>query len=132
MFPRLTSLRLCHFQSCGLSLLSLIQRHMQLRHLTLRNVIEISVRGYSVDPFVPREAAPAWIGLIETLRAYRLRRLDLSCLEGLGASYNFYLAGSENTNLKLARVYDYVLHGYGPNPLGPDQEDVELWDDELW
>lgn len=134
-FQRLTSLSLTHFQSCGSSLLSLLQRHRTIRALTLRHVIEImdlsELHSWGSTQ-LPGDwvAAAGWIEVVDVMRALRLQRLDLSGLEGTGT--NYLLAGSENTNLRLARVYDYVLHGYGPNPLGPDQRDVENWDAELW
>ncbi len=83
-----------------------------------------------VNPYlIGRQSGPKWIELVETMRELRLQRLDLCGLEGFGC--NFLVAGSENTNLILARIHDYILHGYGDNPLGPNV-DANNWDAELW
>jgi hypothetical protein len=129
--PCLTSLTLTYFQTCGSSLLSLLQRHPTIQDLTLRHVIEVMdlETWENMRPFHPGNAFPGWMEVLETMRELRLRRLDMSGLEGIGT--DFLMAGSENMDLLLTRVYDYVLYGYGPNPLGPDKRDAESWDAEL-
>jgi hypothetical protein len=82
-------------------------------------------------------AAPGWLELIEALRAFRLRCLDIFCVEGLFANLDLfvegmYVDGSKSVILREARVHDYILHGYGPNPVGPDRDAVANWDAELW
>lgn len=136
--PHLSSLSLTHFRSCGPSLLSLLERHSNVKNLTLSHVIEIKNPDIWVDPYrIGRPVGLKWVELIETMRALRLQRLNLCGLEGFGCDfrgfgYDFNIAGSENTNLLLARVHDYILHGYGDNPLGPNRDANDDWDAELW
>ncbi len=52
---------------------------------------------------------------MEGSRGHRLERLDLRGREGFGI--NCLRFGSENENLILSRIHDYVLHGYGHNLL---------------
>jgi hypothetical protein len=96
--------------------------------------MEIKTPGIWVHHHLP---APGWFELIEALRAFRLRRLDLSWVEGLFVNCGFYaegmlVDGSQNVILREARVHEYILHGYGPNPVGPDRNAAEKWDAELW
>jgi hypothetical protein len=126
--PRLTSLTLTCFRTSGLSLLSLLQRHPTIQDLTMRHVIEImDLQDWDAIGLVhPGNAFPGWMEVLETMRALRLRRLDWSGLEGIGT--DLLMAGHENMNLLLTRVYEYVLYGYGLNPLRPDKGVTKILD----
>lgn len=101
-------------------------------------MIEIKNPDIWVDPNrIGRPVDLKWVELIEIMRALRLRRLNLYGLEGFGCDfkgfgYDFNVAGSDNTNLLLARVHDYLLHGYGDNPFGLNRDAIDDWDAELW
>jgi hypothetical protein len=132
--PHLTSLSLKNLQTCASSLLFLLQRHPAIRDLTLRHVIEMRPVRFSVDQLPSGTASPGWFEVIEAMRALRLQRLELSRVEGPIAIYEspYSRIDKLRADPREAKVYAYILHGYGPNPFGPDSHNVDSWDAELW
>lgn len=132
--PRLKRLRWSQFRSCGSSIESLLLKHPLLRDLSLNFIIEIEKADY--DPlrlYKPWKPDPRWIECVEVMRRLKLQRLHLKGIEGFG--HNPCRFGSENEDLTLSRIHDYIIYGYGDNPL-PTRNPVELngleWDRELW
>ncbi|CZR52386.1 uncharacterized protein PAC_02263 [Phialocephala subalpina] len=133
-FPYLKRLKLSQFRSRGSSVNAFLERHPNIVDLTLNFIIQIKTE---YNPWDDRWAVwtpdPQWIQCVETMNALKLHRLDLRGIEGFGCDYSRY--GSENENLTLARIHDYVLHGYGDNPLPtrlPLKENGLSWDREFW
>lgn len=134
--PRLTSLSLANLQTCAPSLLLLLQRHPAIQDLSLRQVIEMKPIPLWISQFPSRISAPGWFEVTEAMRALRLQRLELSSVEGL-TSMSMLVPWYNGPNdpeaeLREAKVYAYIQHGYGPNPFGPDRDKMDSWDAELW
>lgn len=130
--PRLKRLKLSQFRSCGSSIMSLLLKHPLLRDLSLNFIIEIET-GFNTWSNIEWTPHPQWVQCIEVMRRLKLRRLRLRGIEGFGHQEVRY--GSENEDLTLSRIHDYILYGYGDNPL-PTRTPVEMnglaWDAELW
>lgn len=133
-FPCLKRLKLSQFRSRGSSINNLLERHPHILDLTLNFIIQIQT-GY--DPWDDRMAAwtpdPEWVQCVETMRGLKLHRLGLCGIEGFGCDYSRF--GNENENLTLARIHDYILHGYGDSPLPTRplvKENGLGWDREFW
>jgi hypothetical protein len=73
---------------------------------------------------------PEWIQILELMRSKRLRKLDLRDIEGFQKYWT--LPGREFTNLLYPDILNYVLHGYGENPLVVSESQRDDWDNELW
>lgn len=119
--PRLRTLRLAHFRISTTGLSSLLRRHPTIQGLTLRHLI-------STDWDNPNE--PGWIELVEDMRSMRLRRLHLYGIKAFGIAVNCY--GDKSYMQSFSRFMDYILHGYGNNPILRDNEAWREWDEELW
>lgn len=65
----------------------------------------------------------------ELMKKMRLLRLGLRNVEGFRNGYT--LPGREFVDLLYPRLYDYILHGYGANPLVHGRLNDE-WDKEFW
>jgi hypothetical protein len=132
--PRLTSLSLANLQTCAPSLLLLLQRHPVIQDLSLRHVIEMKPIRLWISQFPSMISAPGWFEMIEAMRALRLQQLELSRVEGLTSMWQPWYSGpyDPEAELREAKVYAYIKHGYGPNPFGPDRDKVDSWDAELW
>ncbi|KAF8858032.1 hypothetical protein BDZ45DRAFT_411209 [Acephala macrosclerotiorum] len=133
-FPCLKRLKLSQFRSRGSSINNLLKRHPHILDLTLNFIIQIQT-GY--DPWDDRWAVwtpdPEWVQCVEIMRGLKLHRLEIRGIEGFGCNYSRF--GNENENLTLARIHDYILHGYGDNPLPtrlPVKENGLSWDQEFW
>ncbi|KUJ12450.1 uncharacterized protein LY89DRAFT_738239 [Mollisia scopiformis] len=133
-FPRLERLKLSQFRSCGASIQNLLQNHSKIKDLTLKFIIEIKTSHVAWDWSTSTWTAhPDWVQCIETMRQLKLQRLVLRGIEGFGHWSDLY--GSENQDLTLARIHDYILHGYGDNPLPtrlPLEKNNLAWDEEFW
>jgi hypothetical protein len=129
--PRLERLKLSQFRSCGSSVTSLLLKQPMLRDLSLNFIIEIET-GHNVwvgNSWTPN---PQWIQCIEVMRGLKLRRLHLQGIEGFGHCVERF--GSENEDLTLSRIHDYILYGYGDMPLSsrtPDGSHRLAWDAEV-
>lgn len=128
-FPHLKTLSLVRFRSTAKSLASLLRRHSAIANLKLHHVIQTSDDDNSA--FVPWSSSPpaAWVQVAELMRGMRLLRLDLRDVEGFRNDYT--LPGREFVDLLYPRLHDYILHGYGANPLIHGRLNDE-WDMELW
>ena len=74
---------------------------------------------------------PGWIQLVEDLRSLRLWRLEFYVIDEFDLDFGF--DGDESPKEHLAsRIMDYVLHGYGINPLLQNDKALMDWDVELW
>lgn len=140
--PRLVRLKLSQFRSCGSSVTSLLLKQPMLRDLSLNFIIEIET-GHDLWVDSVWTPHPQWVQCIEAMRGLKLRRLHLQGIEGFVHTPERF--GSENENLTLSRIHDYILYGYGDQPLmtrtgygsnGSWNWDSEMnataWDAELW
>ncbi|PVH78445.1 hypothetical protein DL98DRAFT_516772 [Cadophora sp. DSE1049] len=136
--PKLRSLSLSQFRSSVSNVKSLLERHPGIQNLKLKYIIEATdLTTYWDNPDDPiQRISSQWIEILEVLRSYKLKRLDLKGIEGFGICYHRH--GSENENLLLASIHHYVLHGYGHNPLLQLKQNNKSqglspdWDQELW
>lgn len=130
--PQLERLKLSQFRSCASSVISLLLGHPKIKDLSLRFIIEIETGFHSWDGST-WHLDPQWVQCVEVMRDLKLRRLQLQGVEGFGHDSNRH--GSENEDLTLSRIYDYILYGYGDNPLltrRPVEVNGLAWDAELW
>lgn len=130
--PQLERLKLSQFRSCGSTVMNLLLRNPTVKDLSLQFIVEIE-SGFHAWCGNTWHPDPQWVLCIKGMKDLKLRRLYLQDIEGFGhAEYRY---GSENEDLTLSRIHDYILYGYGDNPL-PTRRPVELnglaWDAELW
>ncbi|KAH7346317.1 hypothetical protein BKA65DRAFT_274708 [Rhexocercosporidium sp. MPI-PUGE-AT-0058] len=136
--PKLRTLSLSQFRCSGATVKSFLERHDGIENLKLKYIIEVIDRAkYWTEFYDPsKRISSQWTEVLEVLRGYQLNRLSLKGVEGFGIYYSRH--GSENEDLLLARIHDYVLHGYGRNPLAQLRKDGQCqgsspdWDEELW
>ncbi|KAL2069491.1 hypothetical protein VTL71DRAFT_14170 [Oculimacula yallundae] len=137
-FPKLQTLSLSQFRSSGTTVKSFLERHTSIRDLKLKYVIDLEdLERCWDDPYNPLDLPSLpWMEALEVMRSYRLRRVHLKGIEGFCVGYHRY--GVENESRTLASIHDYVLHGYGHNPLLQIRSRTRLdgsspdWDEELW
>lgn len=131
----LKTLKISQCRSAPRTIISLLQRNPVIENLGLRYIIHLLPRG--IHPSAPYNPTVEWEPAVNLMRRMQLKRLDLIGIEGFGRHVERF--GDENQNLRLSAIQDYILHGYGDNPLRQDQNMLDYWyqptrewDKELW
>jgi hypothetical protein len=129
--PRLKSLSLAQFRSCGSTMSALLQRHSQIEDFKLEYAISIR-EPHKNDNTYYRALDPDWVQLVENIAMMHLQRFNFTGVEDWSMATKRF--GGENTSLERSRIIDYVLYGYGGNPLSNSglkkclDMDIEFWD----